>query len=158
MKRSEALKPISREHHHTLFVAKEVNDLPDTELDRARSILVDYWRNEGSPHFRIEEEVLLPGSNLAGPADDPEVARMLSDHLEIRRRMGGIEAGEGDIVEIKAVASMMRDHCRFEERELFPRIEREMEESDLVPLGEAIVAAEKELFGGPATRPPRLRD
>ncbi|MCO5315495.1 MAG: hemerythrin domain-containing protein [Solirubrobacterales bacterium] len=155
MKRSEALKPISREHHHTLFVAKEVNDLPDSEVDRARSILVEYWQTEGSPHFRIEEEVLLPGSNVGGPAEDPEIARMLSDHLEIRRRMARVEAGEGDIAEIKGVAGMMRDHCRFEERELFPRIESEMTEEELIPLGEAVIAAEKEHFGGPARRPPR---
>lgn len=155
MKRAEALKPISREHHHTLFVAKEINDLDDSRVDEARSILVEYWQTEGAPHFRIEEEVLLPGSNVGGPAEDPEVARMLSDHLEIRRRMAGIEAGGGDMAEIKTVAGMMRDHCRFEERELFPRIEREMSEKELIPLGEAIVAAEQELFGGPATRPPR---
>lgn len=155
MKRSEALKPISREHHHTLFVAKEVSDLDDSEADKARSILVEYWQSEGAPHFRIEEEVLLPGSGIGGPAEDPEVARMLSDHLEIRRRMAAIEAGDGDMAELRSVAGMMRDHCRFEERELFPRIEREMAEADLVPLGEAIIKAEKELFGGPATRPPR---
>ncbi len=155
MKRSEALKPISREHHHTLFVAKEVNDLPDSEAEKARSLLVEYWRTEGSPHFRIEEEVLLPGSNVGGPAEDPEIARMLSDHLEIRRRMARVQAGDGDIAEIKAVASMMRDHCRFEERELFPRIEREMSEEELIPLGAAVIAAEREHFGGPARRPPR---
>jgi len=155
MKRSEALKPISREHHHTLFVAKEVNDLDDSEHAKARSILVEYWQTEGAPHFRIEEEVLLPGSGVGGPVEDPEIARMLSDHLEIRRRMAAIEAGDGDMAELKGVAGMMRDHCRFEERELFPRIEREMDDADLIPLGEAIVKAEKELFGGPATRPPR---
>lgn len=155
MKRSEALKPISREHHHTLFVAKEVKDLADTEVDKAREILVEYWQAEGSPHFRIEEEVLLPGSNVGGPAEDADVARMLSEHLEIRRRMARVEAGEGDIAELKETAAMMRDHCRFEERELFPRIESQMSEEELIPLGEAVIAAEEAEFGGPAKRPPR---
>lgn len=155
MKRSEALKPLSREHHHALFVTKEVRDADESGADDARSALVEFWQTEGSLHFRIEEEVLLPGSNLEGPAEDPEVARMLSDHLTIRRRMAEVEAGEYDLDQLKDLAGFMRDHVRFEERELFPRIEREMDEDELLLLADRIEAGEKESFGGPARRPPR---
>lgn len=158
MKRSEALKPLSREHHHTLFVTKEVKDADQSGAEKARSALVDLWRTENALHFRIEEEVLLPGSGLEGPDRDPEVARMLADHLEIRRRMArlALEADDGtevDLEQLKDLAGFMRDHVRFEERELFPRVEREMTEEALGALAAAIEAAEHEAFGGPAKRP-----
>lgn len=156
MKRSEALKPLSREHHHALFVTKEVRDADESGADQARAALIGFWRDEGSLHFRIEEEVLLPGSGLPGPDEDAEVSRMLSDHLAIRRRMARVEAGEGDLAELKDLAGFMRDHVRFEERELFPRIERELDAEELLPLAAAIEAAERDAFGGPAKRPPRL--
>lgn len=158
MKRSEALKPLSREHHHTLFVTKEVRDAGPDGAEEARSALLDLWRNENALHFRIEEEVLLPGSGLAGPDRDEEVARMLADHLEIRRGMARLtaEAEEGaavDLDQLKDLAGFMRDHVRFEERELFPRVEREMSEEALEKLAAAIEVAERDAFGGPAKRP-----
>lgn len=158
MKRTEALKPLSREHHHTLFVAKEVRDADESGAEEARAALVDLWHEENALHFRIEEEVLLPGSGLEGPDRDEEVARMLADHLKIRRRMAKLatEAREGapvDLEDLKEFAGFMRDHVRFEERELFPRIEREMADDALEELAAAIEAAEEEAFGGPARRP-----
>lgn len=158
MKRSEALKPLSREHHHTLFVTKEVRDADQAGAKEARSALLDLWRNENAVHFRIEEEVLLPGSGLEGPDRDEEVARMLADHLKIRRRMARLESeeeagGAVDLEQLKDLAGFMRDHVRFEERELFPRVEREMSEEALETLAAAIEAAEHEAFGGPARRP-----
>lgn len=155
MKRSEALKPLSREHHHALFVAKEVRDADESGAESARTALLGFWRDEGALHFRIEEEVLLPGSGLAGPDRDEEVARMLADHLEIRRRFVRIESGGIDLDELKDLAGFLRDHVRFEERELFPRIEREMAADELTVLAAAIEEAEDEAFGGPARRPPR---
>ncbi|MDQ2621841.1 MAG: hemerythrin domain-containing protein [Actinomycetota bacterium] len=155
MKRSEALKPLSREHHHALFVSKEVRDADESGAEEARSAFLEFWRTEGALHFRIEEEVLLPGSGLAGPDQDEEVARMLADHLEIRRRFRRVEAGETDLDEMKDLAGILRDHVRFEERELFPRIEREMDDDALLLLADRIEAAEKDSFGGPARRPPR---
>lgn len=156
MRRSEALKPLSREHHHALFVAKEVRDADESGAGAARDALLEFWQDEGALHFRIEEEVLLPGSGLAGPDRDGEVARMLSEHLEIRRRFARVESGGADLTALKDLAGLLRDHVRFEERELFPRIEREMTDDDLRILAAEIEAAEKDAFGGhPARRPPR---
>ena len=73
MKRSEQLKPLSHEHHHALFIAKRLRD----EGEEAITAFAEFWRSEGELHFRIEEEVLLPGSGLGGPGEDADVARML---------------------------------------------------------------------------------
>lgn len=141
MKRTEALKPLSREHHHALFVAKVVRDQEGggDSVDR----LLEFWNEEGEIHFRVEEEVLLPGSGLPGPDRDEEVARMLTEHLEIRRGVAAVKDGGTDPADVLALAERMHGHVRFEERELFPRIEREMAPEALERLAAEIEAAER---------------
>jgi hypothetical protein len=124
MKRSEALKPLSHEHHHALFVAKVICDQEGAGDSKER--FLEFWRSESEQHFRVEEEILLPGSGLPGPDQDEEVARMLSDHLAIRRGAARLAADEASPAEIVELAERLRAHVRFEERELFPRIEREL--------------------------------
>jgi hypothetical protein len=124
VKRSEALKPLSHEHHHALFVAKVICDQEGAGDSKER--FLEFWRNESEEHFRVEEEILLPGSGLPGPDQDEEVARMLSDHLAIRRGAARVTADEASPDEIVELAERLRAHVRFEERELFPRIEREL--------------------------------
>jgi hypothetical protein len=125
MKRSEALKPLSHEHHHALFVAKVICDQEGGGDSKER--FLEFWKSESEQHFRVEEEILLPGSGLPGPDQDEEVARMLSDHLAIRRGAARVSADEASPAEIVELAERLRAHVRFEERELFPRIERELE-------------------------------
>ena len=141
MKRSEALQPLSREHHHALYLAKVIRDNGGGGDSPER--FLSFWREEGAIHFRIEEEVLLPGSGLAGTGQDEEVARMLDDHLEIRRAAARIEAGEAGPDELVEVAERLTAHVRFEERELFPRVERELSSEQLRELATAIEAAEQ---------------
>lgn len=132
MKRSEALKPLSHEHHHALFVAKVICDQEGGGDSRER--FLEFWKKESEQHFRAEEEILLPGSGLPGPDRDEEVARMLSDHLAIRRGAASLGADEASPAEIVELAELLRAHVRFEERELFPRIEREMDPDALEKL------------------------
>lgn len=142
MKRSEALVPLSHDHHHALYVAKLLRDAakPDGDAGSARAAFTEFWEREGMRHFRIEEEVLLPGSGLAGPSDDPQVARMLDEHLEIRRLVEALPAaGPQELAELGQALSV---HVRFEERELFPRIEESLPPDQLDLLASRIAAAE----------------
>ena len=59
MKRAEALRPRSREHLVALLAAKKLKEADDLE-EETRAFL-EFWRNDGKRHFRVEEEVLLPG-------------------------------------------------------------------------------------------------
>lgn len=112
-------------------------------VEPLRTELLEFWRNEGALHFRIEEEVLLPGSGLAGPDQDAGVARLLGDHLAIRRRIARVEAGQADLEELVEFGEELNAHVRFEERELFPRIEANLDESSLDALATAIEVAEE---------------
>lgn len=140
MKRSEALKPLSREHHHALFVTKVIKD--SENLETASKAFIDFWLKEGSLHFRIEEEVLLPGSGLSGPSSDEGVARLLDDHLDIRKRAAKVLTGEASLEEVKELGVILHAHVRFEERDLFPRIESGLDEQALQILAQQVEEAD----------------
>ncbi len=142
MKRDEALRPLSREHLGALIAAKalrEATDAPD-----ARRSFLRFWEQDGRRHFRIEEEVLLPGWALDGEVDRDGVARMLDEHLRIRRDALRLEAGEVPAADLRALGDLLHDHVRFEERELFPRVEAALDEAALARLADRIERAEEQ--------------
>ena len=139
MKRSDALTPLSRQHHGVLTLAKSLQEA--TEVEPAAVEFIEFWQPAGINHLRIEEEVLLPGSNLPGPGEDDLSVRMLHDHLDIRRRAATVLAGDAVLSDIHALGALLHDHTRFEERELFLAIETNLSSEELDRLGEAIAFA-----------------
>lgn len=139
MKRSDALIPLSHEHHQALYLAKVLKDSDD--VDAAAEAFTTFWGTHGAVHFRIEEEVLLPGSGLPGPSSDEGVARLLDEHLDIRRRAGKVLGGRASLQDLKELGTNLADHVRFEERELFPRIEANLDSDQMEILAEQLAAA-----------------
>jgi hemerythrin-like domain-containing protein len=141
MKRAEALQPLSRDHLKSLLAAKRLRGA--TDAASAGQDFLAFWESEGRHHFRVEEEVLLPGWALHSPVDRVAVARMLEEHLAIRRGALRAAAGEASIEELAELGQLLHDHVRFEERELFPMIERALGPDDLNRLASAIERAEE---------------
>ncbi len=142
MKRAEALQPLSREHLAALLAAKKLREADDVAV-AARDFLA-FWNEDGRRHFRIEEEVLLPGWAAYGEVDRDGVARMLEEHLAIRREALRLEAGELSMGDIRDLGTLLHDHVRFEERELFVAAEAALDSAALERLATAIEAAEAE--------------
>ncbi len=72
---------------------------------------------ELEPHFRVEEQWLLPP--LAEAGEDGLVARTNEDHRALRAWI----AEPADSTRMAAFADRLEAHVRFEERDLFPRAE-----------------------------------
>lgn len=140
MKRSEALQPLSREHLGALLAAKQLKE--SDSLEQAARAFLDFWHEDGRRHFRIEEEVLLPGWAMHAEVDRDGVRRMLDEHLAIRREALRLEAGDATLGEARELGRLLHDHVRFEERQLFPRVEADLDEADLAQLATAIDEAE----------------
>lgn len=139
MKRAEALQPLSRDHLQSLLAAKRLRDATDGGT-AARDFL-DFWETQGRHHFRVEEEVLLPGWALHCPVDRVAVARMLEEHLAIRRGALRAAGTEASLDELGKLGRLLHDHVRFEERELFPMIEAALDPVALEHLAIAIERA-----------------
>jgi hypothetical protein len=140
VKRSPELTPLSHEHHQALFVAM---GLKRAERPEAANAFLDYHEETGARHFEIEEALLLPGWLAADPdAETADAHRILAEHLEIRTAAVQIRAGGAAFAELRELGELLERHVRFEERELFPRIEERLDDESLLRLGAAIAAAE----------------
>ncbi len=149
MKRSEALQPLSREHHQGLYVALQLSRADDATAAEARTAMLDFFQREGRLHFRIEEEILLPALARHRSAEDPVVVRVLTDHVKLRRRCADLLASdESAPMDLHALGELLEGHIRHEERVLFPMVEEALTEAQLEELGEALRRAEDEAQRG----------
>jgi hemerythrin-like domain-containing protein len=141
-KRAEALQPLSRDHLKALLTAKALKEATDPEDVRRR--FLDFWHPDGGHHFRVEEEVLLPWWARYAEPDRPAIARMLEEHLEIRRQALRLADAEATLDDLHRLGHLLHDHVRFEERHLFPLIEESLTPEQLEQPIPAVLEAEGE--------------
>jgi hypothetical protein len=84
---------------------------------------------------------LLPHWARYAEVDRPGVARMLEEHLAIRREALRLKAGEASLEEAQELGRLLHDHVRFEERQLFPIVEEALDADALTELAARIEAA-----------------
>lgn len=150
MQRSKELAVLSREHHVALELALRLQRATDTDAGTVTRATLDFWREEGRQHFRLEEELLLPAFARHAGAGDPDIVRVLVDHVDIRCRISDLENGARvDVAALNALGELLRDHVRYEERTLFGRIEQTLDTAELAALGSALQAS------GAEHQPPR---
>lgn len=138
MKRHDALTSLSRDHHRALVVAQRLKRASEDTAAGTREAFLDYWRADGKRHFREEEEILLPTYAGFGDPDQPVVARVLIDHVRIRRLADQLAGCSADIGVLHSLGAHLDEHVRREERELFPLIERELPGAELARLAELL--------------------
>ena len=144
MKRSDALVQLSRDHHHGLFVAQQLNRATPDTAAAARSAFLAFWEQEGREHFRVEEEVVLPAFARHGSPAHEDVVRVLTDHVELRRLAADLAADPSPAPEaLHTLGGIMRDLISNEERVLFPLIEAALPEDELVALAAAVEQAHR---------------
>jgi hemerythrin-like domain-containing protein len=140
MKRSPELTPLSHDHHQALFVAMQLKRAEDRSVG---ATYLDFFDATGNRHFTIEEAVLLPGWIAADPNADTVMAnRVLVEHLDLRSRAGRLRSDLHTIEDLHELGELLDRHVRFEERELFPRIESGLDTEAIAALGAEIEVAE----------------
>ncbi|MFN3648390.1 MAG: hemerythrin domain-containing protein [Armatimonadota bacterium] len=139
MKRAPELHGLSHDHNRGLVLARALRRAARGErpLQRAVSDLLAAWETELEPHFRAEEELLLPELARFVPADDPLIVRTLVEHVALRRAVRALAAAKGEACRLLAaeIGQALDDHIRFEERVLFPYVEATLPPAELAALG-----------------------
>jgi len=116
----------------------------DSAVQRQADKFVAFWHKTGIVHFREEEEVLLPAYARYTRLDqDAGIMRLLAEHAEIRAAVEDFERRRKKKLPIEAaamahLAKLLHDHVRFEENDVFPRIERALGEENLVAMGRGL--------------------
>jgi len=143
VKRSEALRSLSRDHHQALVIAKDLRRAEDPP--RAARHFLEFWEQHGELHFRLEEEVLLPYWALLGEVNAEAAARVAREHLSIRLSAIALGSGHVSLEQIHDLGEELEAHVRFEERELFALLEADLDEDGLAHLARVVSEAEATL-------------
>jgi hemerythrin-like domain-containing protein len=154
MKRHPALIPLSHDHHHALVEARRLRRVADTHESAAvATAFLRFFAEDTVPHFREEEELLFPRV-----VDFEEARELLVQALLEHQRLHALTArlqrivttgGAADGV-MRELGELLEAHVRLEERQLFPLIERLLDDvTELQPSlrGEVDAAAPAESRG-----------
>lgn len=129
MRRADALRALSSEHHNGLVLAVRVKRAVGTaEAERVWEETRKLFVTELEPHFHAEEDWLLPALEQAGETE--LVKRTNAEHVELRRMIR-----EGGMANMEAFGELLSQHIRFEERELFEAAQKSIPPDKLATLG-----------------------
>jgi len=140
IERHEALAPFSRDHYTGLVQAQHLKKAAGSDAVARRKAVaefVDAWDTAIAQHFADEEELLL---GLAGDADRQ---RLLDEHERLRgladRSREMRRDTDPDAAVVREIGQALDDHIRWEERELFVRLQ-----NDLTPEQQATLEQQTE--------------
>ena len=138
MKRANQLQPLSRQHHLGLNLSRHAKECTDKPIE-----IAEHWHNLTSYiddmqyHFQIEDNLI---ANALEPyrAIQPDVASVLEtldgQHKQLHQLMSTVGKPGGKdvtVAQVKELGTLLYDHIRFEERELYPTVEKYLTEAEL---------------------------
>jgi len=131
LKRHKALQPLSREHHHGLLLSWKIRTgfSKNIEIERIKTYADWFFNNELIPHFELEEAHIFPILK----ADNELVKRALAEHRRLKRLFNDEKDIERSLHKIE---EELEQHIRFEERILFPEIQKTATEAQLALIEE----------------------
>src|SRR5690606_6698271 len=118
IKRNEALKPLSRDHHHGLLLCWKIRQgvKLNVEPERIKKYLDWFWMSYLKPHFEIEEQYVFP---VLGNENEL-VKKALAEHRRLKRLFENVDDLQKSI---SLIEEELEKHIRFEERVLFNEIQ-----------------------------------
>lgn len=137
MKRDDRLRYLSDDHHQALVLARHAEragaGLGSRSPQEVWAEVVERFDGELTPHFEIEERILLPA--LEQLAESELVGRTRAEHSLLRNLVRNDDRPtEARLAEFGA---LLREHVRFEERTLFPVAQEKLAEDSLDAVADA---------------------
>lgn len=136
IKRNMNIVKLSKDHHASLLFCWKIRQGIKYHIEFHR--LVDYinyfWKNHFSEHFKEEEQFLF------APYNDEIVQKAIDDHRKIKKMISNLplETPESREDSLSELADTVNEHVRYEERILFPHLEKKLSEEQLEMIGKQI--------------------
>lgn len=135
MKRNINLIELSRDHHHGLLLGWKIKQ--GIKNNTAKSEISNYIKHFAKqalePHFKQEEEDAL----IYLSDEDSLKKQVLEEHQEIFDLVAHLSVNS-TIENLIGIAEKLEKHIRFEERKLFPHLEKNLSKDELESIGVAI--------------------
>ena len=131
LKRHKALQPLSREHHHGLLLSWKIRSgfSKNIETERIKIYADWFFENHLVPHFDLEEAHLFPILE----EDNELIKRALAEHRRLKRLFTD---AKDPLKSLHKIEEELEQHIRFEERILFPEIQKAATEAELALIEE----------------------
>ena len=134
--RNEHIRKLSRQHHFSLLFCWKIRQGLRTHvaMERVRKYVQYFWQQHLQPHFREEENILF------APIKDRQVQRAINEHKYIKSQIEGLAnyTENNERKSLARIADIVDEHVRYEERELFPHLERKLSKEQLENIGKLI--------------------
>jgi len=135
VKRHRALVPLSHDHHQALVAARRLRrGAEGADPAAAAHEFLRFFAADSVPHFRAEEERLFPLAADVAQAREPIVRALLEHqrlHAQAARLAERLDEGEDAADAMRGLGQLLEAHVRYEERELFPLLERLLDDAAL---------------------------
>lgn len=134
MKRDQNIVPLSRDHHSGLLFCWKIRQglAFGADTKRIRNYVLYYWEHHLLNHFKEEENILFILK------DNERIQKAIDDHRKIETLINNVKQENADLDTYQSLASMVNDHIRYEERELFPYLEKTLSQDQLMTIGEEL--------------------
>lgn len=134
LKRNKNLVVFSKEHYHGLVFSNHLTMASKATDDVLKLYIIDFWENHLKAHFKNEEALLLPLM-----AEGKERTQFLEEHAQIENQLKLIKEATTDVQQLAtALGQLINSHIRFEERILFPWLEKTLTAEQLLNIGESL--------------------
>jgi hemerythrin-like domain-containing protein len=145
---------LSQEHHEIeeLFVRLEelanTRDTPDASGERAEARLIaDQVIMELARHWAAEEQHVYPAVLRHLPAAWRVADRELAEHAKAERNAKALDRLDPDDdefwIRVEVLISVVREHVRAEEEDVFPRLRDAVPRDELLELGRRVERTEQ---------------
>lgn len=135
MKRHESIIALSREHHFGLLFCWKIKQALNKQVapKRIQPYIGYFWDNHLEHHFKEEETWLFAA------LQDTLVDQAIAEHRHIEQLVNELLAKEIVLADdLNTLATVVDEHIRFEERTLFPHLEKKLSQDKLLLLGQKL--------------------
>jgi len=128
-KRHKALQPLSRQHHQGLLLSWKIRSGFNKNIDPKRiKVYVDwFFETHLIPHFKMEEDHIFTILDT----EHELIKRALAEHRRLNRLFN---KNEDETKVLSKIEEELEQHIRFEERVLFPEIQKIATEEQLLQI------------------------
>ena len=133
-RRSQDLVKLSHEHHHALVFCTRLKKAQRVDIKTLQLFVDDFRKNYLMVHFENEEKLFLP------LMPDTEIKRQfIAEHQQIKQLVQLLLIlKENDNELTLKLSELILSHVRFEEKIMFPYLEKTLQPNELATIGIAL--------------------
>jgi hemerythrin-like domain-containing protein len=136
IRRNENILKLSKEHHFSLLFCWKIRQGLKMNIDASRIVKYAQYFHAHFLRLHFREEELFLFASL----DDKRIEKAIDQHKEINKLLAKLSKNTEDNAsgQLEKLATLVDDHVRYEERQLFPYIQRALKDEQLEAIGKKL--------------------